>query len=110
MKIPKIVLKIAFVHFVLIAVLTTTSVQAEDKTFADVCSECHTGGFKGWVSGAPNVKEKDEWKKFIERDFIPKMREIVLNGTDDHKKKGGCENCSNSDVIGAIDYMMSLVK
>jgi len=108
MEIHKKVLKNAIV--VLIAALSTTSVLAEDKTFADVCSECHTGGFKGWVSGAPNVKEKDKWQKFIERDSITKMREIVLNGTDDHKRKGGCETCSNSDVVDAIDYMMSLVK
>lgn len=98
------------IPFVLMTVLTSTSLQAEDLTFVNVCSDCHTGGFKGWISGAPNVKKKSKWKMFLDRDSSEQMRNIVLNGTDDHKKMGGCKNCSEDDVINAIDYMMSLVK
>jgi len=94
----------------LLVFLFNHSVQASDRTFNNYCSDCHTGGFKGWMSGAPNVESKDQWKKFLERDSLEQMKTIVLNGSDDHKVKGGCRKCSNVDVIDAIDYMMSLVK
>ncbi|NOR51521.1 MAG: hypothetical protein GQ470_02780 [Gammaproteobacteria bacterium] len=96
--------------FVLLATLASPSLQAEDITFAEVCSDCHTGGFRGWLSGAPNVKDKSDWSKLLERDSLEQMRDIVLNGTDDHKRKGGCKICSDDVVVNAIDYMMSLVK
>lgn len=96
--------------FVLITTLASTSLQAENEIFADVCSDCHTGGFKGWLSGAPNVKKKSNWSKFLERDSLEQMRDVVLHGTDDHKNKGGCKTCSDDEIVGAIDYMMSLLK
>ncbi|MEW8623839.1 MAG: c-type cytochrome [Candidatus Thiodiazotropha endolucinida] len=94
----------------LVTTLISTTLHAENKTFANVCSDCHTGGFKGWISGAPNVEKKEKWRKYLERDSLEEMRTIVLNGTEDHKKKGGCKTCTDSDIVNAIDYMMSLVK
>ena len=96
--------------FVLLAFATSSHAEVENKTFSEVCRSCHTGGFKGWLSGAPNIKDKNKWKKYIEQDSIEKMKKIVIKGTDDHKAKGGCEKCSDEDIIGAIDYIMSLVK
>lgn len=86
------------------------SVKAENATFNKVCKECHTGGFKGWVSGAPNIKEKSDWEEYIERDTIEQMKEVVLLGTDNHKVKGGCKKCSDEEILGAVDYVLSNVK
>lgn len=83
---------------------------ASNNTFNDVCQSCHTGGFKGWISGAPNVDKKGDWQEYIERDSIKEMQKIVLNGSDDHKVKGGCNRCSDKQVMEAIDYMLLLVK
>ncbi len=83
---------------------------AENPTFEKVCSSCHTGGFKGWVSGAPNINKKAEWEEFLERDSENRMSEIVLKGTDDHKTKGGCSKCSDESILGAVDYILSKVK
>ncbi len=98
--------------FTLIALspATLNSAHAGNLTFTQVCSECHTGGFKGWVSGAPNIQNKTEWTKFIERDSADKMKKIVLNGSAEHKVKGGCKSCSSHDIENTIDYMLSLVK
>ncbi|MCP5093855.1 MAG: hypothetical protein GY949_23370 [Gammaproteobacteria bacterium] len=98
------------VFILLILTLTSASLHAEDKTFAKVCSGCHTGGFKGWLSGAPNVEKKNQWSKYLERDSLEKMQDMVLNGTEDHKIKGGCKTCTDNEIFSAIDYIMSLVK
>ena len=98
------------ISFIFLAFFVSNHALAEDKTFTEVCRSCHTGGFTGWLSGAPNVKDKSKWEKYIKRNSIEKMREIVLKGTKDHKAKGGCEECSDREIIATIDYMMSLVR
>jgi cytochrome c5 len=80
------------------------------KTFDKVCSSCHTGGFKGWLSGAPEIGNKEKWAKFIKRDSIDTMKKIVLKGTDDHKVKGGCKKCADSDILSAVEYMVAKSK
>ena len=102
--------KILAVLFILLAFVMTSHGQTENKTFSEVCQSCHTGGFKGWLSGAPNVKDKSKWEKYIKRDPVEKMKEIVLKGTKDHKAKGGCEKCSDGEIRAAVDYMMLLVR
>ena len=96
--------------FILSALLISNHSNASNNTFDDVCESCHTGGFKGWISGAPNVEKKSDWQKYIERDSIHEMQKIVLNGSENHKVKGDCKSCSDEQIIEAIDYMMSLVK
>ena len=110
MHMKTFVIKRVSILILLTAALASTSLNAEDRTFANVCSDCHTGGLKGWLSGAPNIRKKNQWNKFLERDSLEEMRNIVLNGNEEHKKKGGCKTCTDSDIVMAIDYMMSLVK
>ncbi len=99
-------------HLLICALVMTASysLQAENAAFEKVCQSCHTGGFKGWVSGAPNVNSKDDWAKFHERDSEADMRDIVLNGLNDHELKGGCSKCSNEEINSAIDYILLKTK
>ncbi len=93
-----------------LACVAGSPVLAENATFKSVCSDCHTGGFKGFMSGAPNVNKPDTWQKFLQRDSEQHMRETVLRGNKDHKAKGGCNSCTDKQVNAAIDYMLGLVK
>ncbi len=102
-------MKISVLVFTFLTSLSSTSSFAEDSTFSNVCSDCHTGGFKGWISGAPNVNKKHKWDEFLNRHTADEMKEIVLNGSDDHKRKGGCKTCSSNDIESAVDYMLTLV-
>ncbi|WP_127114750.1 c-type cytochrome [Shimia sediminis] len=96
---------------VAVGLMATTSVQAAGSdTFKSVCSECHTGGFKGFMSGAPNVEKPATWQKYLARDSKAQMQETVLRGTKDHKAKGGCASCSDQQIIDAIDYMLKRVQ
>ncbi len=80
--------------------------EPENKTFNKVCHSCHTGGFKGFMSGAPNINEKESWQAYLEKHSVDEMKAIVLQGSDDHKVKGGCKKCSDEEVIDAIEYML----
>lgn len=93
-----------------IFLLLSSTAHSENKTFEKVCKSCHTGGFKGFMSGAPNIKDKKAWQEYLAKHSYDEMRSIVLLGTDEHKTKGGCKKkCSDEEIIGAIDYMLRQV-
>lgn len=87
--------------------ITGTKALAENTTFEKVCSSCHTGGFKGFVTGAPNVNDYASWDAYVDRHTPEQMSRIVLNGEEDHKVKGGCRKCSDKDIVDAITYILS---
>ncbi|RDL42830.1 hypothetical protein DN730_17360 [Marinomonas piezotolerans] len=97
---------------VLFALLLTPSmtVFADETTFQKVCSSCHSGGIKGWLSGAPNVKKGEEWTKYHQRHNKKEMMAIVMNGLNGHKIKGGCKSCSDDEIKGALKYIFSNTK
>lgn len=88
---------------------STTLLAEGSSTFNKVCSSCHTGGFKGWVTGAPNINKQSHWKEYLEKHSIEQMMDIVLQGKNDHKLKGGCSKCTDEEIINAINYIISEV-
>lgn len=79
---------------------------SENKVFNKVCQSCHTGGFKGFMSGAPSIEDKDAWQEYLKNHSADEMKTIVLQGSDEHKVKGGCKKCSDEEIIGALEYML----
>lgn len=91
-------------------ILASPALADGSSTFKSVCAECHTGGFKGFMSGAPNVQKPATWQKFLARDSDQRMYEIVLRGTADHKARGGCASCTDQQIAEALDYILKRVK
>lgn len=83
---------------------------ADETAFEKVCNSCHTGGVKGWISGAPNVKKQQDWVQYYQRHNEEEMKAIVMNGLNDHKVKGGCKNCSDDEISRALDYIFANTK
>ncbi|MPW28262.1 hypothetical protein F9L16_04515 [Agarivorans sp. B2Z047] len=88
----------------------SATVFADEAAFKKVCSSCHSGGVKGWMSGAPNVKKKQEWTEYHQRHNEEEMRAIVINGFNDHKVKGGCKSCSDDEINEALDFIFANTK
>lgn len=88
----------------------SSSVLADEDTFIKVCSSCHSGGIKGWMSGAPNVKKQQEWAEFHQNHNEDEMIAIVMNGLNGHKEKGGCKNCSDDEISRALDFIFANTK
>ena len=74
--------------------------------FENNCASCHTSGFKGWLSGAPEIGEKAEWKKHFENDLTT-LTEHVFEGTQRHEARGDCEECSQEQIKKAIEYIVA---
>ncbi|MDJ0992505.1 MAG: c-type cytochrome [Dinoroseobacter sp.] len=81
-----------------------------NETFDAVCAACHTGGLRGMISGAPNVKRPDAWRPHLSQHSPDQMLRIVLNGTADHKARGGCDSCSDQQITEALEYLLSVVQ
>ena len=78
-------------------------------TFENSCASCHTGGFKGWMSGAPEIGEKEDWAKFFEKGEST-MNKNVFEGSKRHETKGGCDDCTEEQIEAAIAYILSETK
>lgn len=81
-----------------------------DGTFDTVCASCHTGGLRGMIAGAPNVKRPEAWQPYLAQHSPDEMLRIVLNGTPDHKARGGCESCTDQQTTEALRYLLSMVQ
>ena len=62
------------------------------------------------MSGAPNIIEKDEWSKYLEKD-TEKIFQAAIPGTDSGMDpKGVCDECSNEEIHQSVVYMLSKLK
>lgn len=93
----------------LATVTTTKSISNEntgEKIFKKECASCHTGGFKGFMSGAPDIDDVEDWAKSLEKGLTV-MTKNIFEGTKRHEEKGGCEDCSKEEIKAAIEYILS---
>ena len=51
------------------------------KIYQNACADCHEGGFWGWLSGAPSIKDASQWKPYLEKD-VEKIIQAAIQGTD----------------------------
>ena len=82
------------------------NIENGKKIFNQSCITCHLYG----TAGATILKDKKSWEKLL----IDKNKEDVylnvLNGFIGEKgpmpQKGACLNCSNTDLLDAIEYIL----
>ena len=77
--------------------------------FEESCASCHTGGFKAWLSGSPEIGDMDDWKPFFDKG-LSEMTRNVFEGSKRHKAKGGCDECTKEQIKAAIEYIMAETK
>jgi len=86
------------------------SIQAETKTsesiYKDFCKACHEGGFKGWITGAPDVDAPLEWDQFRKKG-LETMVKNTINGTEHMDPKGGCKECTDEQIKFTVEYINS---
>jgi cytochrome c5 len=89
------------------------AVNAEENSgkqvFEQECASCHTGGFKGWVSGAPEIGSKEDWLNFINKG-PKKMTKVTIEGGEGMDPMGGCKTCSEAQIKAAVDYIILKTK
>ena len=94
-------------------IITGASAQEENNAgkniFNNECASCHSGGFKGWVSGAPEIGNTTEWQTFLQKGQL-KMTQATINGTQGMEPKGGCNKCTDTEIQSAVKYIVTQSK
>jgi len=81
--------------------------SASGKTVYEAsCKSCHSGGFSGWMSGAPKTGDKEDWVPLLKKG-LPALIESSLNGFGKMSPRGGCTTCTDEEIAAAVEYMVS---
>jgi cytochrome c5 len=71
-----------------------------EQVYRQSCSTCHDGG----ALGAPVLGDESQWTPLLRRDFEVLIANS-LRGINNMPPKGGCSECSNSEIIAAVKFM-----
>ncbi len=66
------------------------------------CITCHRDG----VAGAPKFRDEASWKSRTEQRDINTLVDAAIKGKNVMPQKGTCQECTNSDIKAAIEYMI----
>lgn len=83
-----------------------TEDSSGEEVYLASCATCHSGGFKGWMTDAPEIGDKAAWKPLIGKG-IEGLTLASVNGIGKMPQKGGCKTCSNAQIKAAVEYMVS---
>jgi cytochrome c5 len=72
------------------------------ETYQASCQACHATG----AAGAPKVGDKEAWAPRIAQG-MDTMLTNATNGIRAMPPKGACAACTEDDLKGAIEYMVS---
>lgn len=83
------------------AAASSTGERSGEAVFNSACSACHGSG----VLGAPRRGNADDWA-----DRLPKGMDVLIehsiNGFNAMPPRGACGNCSDEEIIAAVEYMI----
>lgn len=99
--------KLHFSGLILLSILVSAHANANEKgeeAFESVCSSCHSGGFGGFISGAPEIGESSDWEGRITND-LDGIALYVFNGNDKHAPMKD-EDLDLESVKHALDYIL----
>ena len=78
----------------------STSLAMGRRIYGQYCGSCHDGGRRG----APVLGDEAQWRPLLNRDFDHLLANAI-NGINDMPAKGGCSECTNSEIIAAVKFM-----
>lgn len=78
-----------------------TGPRSGDTVYNTFCSACHGAG----VMGAPKIGNAGDWAPRIAQGKDV-MTDHAINGFNAMPAKGSCMDCSDDEIIAAIDHMI----
>ena len=79
---------------------TSTSLTTGKLVYEQACSTCHDRG----ELGAPITGDQAQWAPLLRKNFDV-LIENTLKGINNMPAKGGCSQCTGSEIIAAVKYM-----
>src|SRR3990167_3969838 len=78
-----------------------TEILSNQNLYQANCSSCHSNP----QSKAPQLGDQKAWSPIEAKGFL-KAYENIITGKSGHPDHAGCPKCSDSDILGALKYMM----
>lgn len=81
--------------------------RSGEEVYNAACMACHSTG----AAGAPKLGSKEDWVARLDKG-MDALHNSGVNGVPGTgmMAKGGCMNCSDEEVIAAVDYMVQSVQ
>jgi cytochrome c5 len=79
--------------------------RSGEQIYNLTCHTCHAAG----VAGAPMLGDKEAWAPRIAQG-METLYKHALSGLNAMPPKGLCMDCSEEELDGAVDYMVSKAK
>jgi len=86
-------------------IVKTVCARSGETIVKTVCSACHASG----AMGAPKIGDKAAWAPRIAQGEKVLVQHAT-NGIRAMPPKGTCADCSDAELNGAVDYLMSQAK
>ena len=84
------------------AMADAAAVVDGEAIYKQSCMACHAAG----VAGAPKLGDSEAWSPRLAKG-TDALVQSVANGLNAMPPKGGCMTCSDDDLRGAVEYMVS---
>ncbi|PST85389.1 cytochrome C [Photobacterium sp. NCIMB 13483] len=82
-------------------VVTTTPARTSQAVYDQYCASCHNSG----LMGAPKKGNADDWAARVSQgDAV--LAKHAIEGFNAMPAKGTCMDCSDDEIIAAINYMI----
>jgi cytochrome c5 len=76
-----------------------------EQVFNSACTTCHSTG----AAGAPKVGDAAAWQPRLDAKKKEGLYKSAQNGFNGMPPKGLCFACSDDELKGAVDYMLSKI-
>jgi cytochrome c5 len=84
------------------ATAAAAAVVDGEVIYKQSCMACHAAG----VAGAPKLGDSEAWSSRLAKG-TDALVQSVTNGLNAMPPKGGCMTCSDDELRGAVEYMVS---
>lgn len=75
--------------------------RSVEQVYNQACAACHAGG----VLGAPRRGNADDWQERLTQG-MDVLFDHTVNGYNAMPPRGACMNCSDDELMAAIEYMI----
>ncbi|MCE7579488.1 cytochrome c5 family protein [Aliivibrio fischeri] len=79
-----------------------TGPRSGEQVYNTFCIACHATGA---AAGAPKTQNAEDWAPRIAKG-MDTLKDHALNGFNAMPAKGSCMNCSDDEVIAAVEHLI----
>lgn len=80
--------------------------KSGSEVYEESCANCHSGGFGGFFSGAPEVGDSSDWTALLDKG-VDGLVAATLTGIGKMAARGGCQDCTDEQIRAAVEYMVA---